>query len=965
MICNAPVVLLTTLLITLTTSSVSARKLHHQTGAAQVSVQPHQNAFISQQRQLTFVGKKAGEGYFSADGEWMVFQSEREEGNPFYQIYLADLKNGDVQRLSPGIGKTTCAWIHPDKTKVMFSSTHLDPHFAEKVEEELKARTQPSTHRYNWSFDDEYGIFEYTLKTKSLKKLTTAKGYHAEGSYSPDGQWIAFASNAHAYESTATKAEQDWLAADPSSMMEIYIMRADGSDLKRLTNHVGYDGGPFFSPDGRKITWRRFSEDGKKAEIYTMDVDGQNQKQITKLGAMAWAPYYHPSGDYIIFTTNILGYNNFELYVVDAEGKSEPLRVSYRNGFDGLPVFHPNGEQLSWTIKNEQGESQIYLANWNDAGVRQALKLPPPRGKGSNSHQSNSRAQSDFKVEKRLNWWVNFLASDELGGRQTGSREEQIWTSEVATYFKKLGLKSWYDEFEVLSGFKLGPDNRLSISVAAGTPTELILGKDFRPSIYSSSAKILPSDIVFAGYGLVVPGTATHKGIDHYGDTQLEGHWAMIIPGVPDALDTGDFARISSFTSLQHKILVAKQRKAIGVLVLTQAKSMTFNEKDFGDSLGIPVVFIQQASLRQALGPKAAQLAGWIKDANQDLNATPQVLDQVQIQSATELHAVKSKARSVIAWLETPGASQTVVIGAHGDHLGKGSSNKSLAKPGEESDIHHGADDNASGTAVVMELAAQMKRQSNLKRNYIFAIWSGEELGNLGSSHFLKAAQGKFGDITYAMNFDMVGYLRESLFVQGVGSSSIFRSIIEKESLSLGHNPPLSAVDDPYLPTDSRSFYLAKIPIIDFFTGSHPQYHTPRDTADLVNIRGLAAVARTGLRFLLTLDKVQDVPYVEVDAAKNFQGRRFTVYVGTIPSYPQDPAIIGAHLSGVAKGSPAERAGLRADDIIQKVGEFKVQSLEEYAFALRNLAPGRKVIFEVLREGKTLAIEVQTQKKEE
>jgi len=159
-------------------------------------------------------------------------------------------------------------------------------------------------------------------------------------------------------------------------MMDIFIMNADGSNVKRLTDIKGYDGGPFFSADGKKITWRRFAPNGQSAEIMTMNIDGSEQKQVTHLKAMSWAPYFHPSGDYLIFTTNKLGFSNFELYIVDTDGKRDPVRVSYIPDFDGLPVFSPDGKQLSWTHRNEKGESQIYISDWNDKKARELLGLP-------------------------------------------------------------------------------------------------------------------------------------------------------------------------------------------------------------------------------------------------------------------------------------------------------------------------------------------------------------------------------------------------------------------------------------------------------------------------------------------------------------------------------------------------------------------------------------------------------------
>ncbi|RYZ68616.1 MAG: biopolymer transporter Tol, partial [Proteobacteria bacterium] len=204
------------------------------------------NTTIANMRQITFEGPKSGEGYYSADGKKMIFQSERYPGNPFYQMYMVDLESGKTDLISTGKGKTTCGWIHPNMQKVMFSSTHLDPKATAKQLEEIEVRKKPVKGRYSWSFDDQYDIFTSNLKGKGLKRLTKEKGYDAEGSYSPDGKWIAFASNRSGFTEKLSDEDQKMFTQDASYMMDIYIMKEDGTQLKRLTTAKGYDGGPFF-----------------------------------------------------------------------------------------------------------------------------------------------------------------------------------------------------------------------------------------------------------------------------------------------------------------------------------------------------------------------------------------------------------------------------------------------------------------------------------------------------------------------------------------------------------------------------------------------------------------------------------------------------------------------------------------------------------------------------------------------
>jgi Tol biopolymer transport system component len=313
-----------------------------------------------------------------------VFQSEREPGNPFYQIYVMDFGSGDVKRISPGLGKTTCAFFRPGTDEILFSSTHHDPKSKPYQDEELAFRASGKERRYAWDYDPEMDIYAYSENSGALKRLTTAHGYDAEASYSPDGQWIVFSSMRDVYGRAVTEAEKKQLEVDPSYFAEIYIMRADGSGQKRLTSVAGYDGGPFFNHDGTRIIWRRFDERGLIADVFSMSMDGSDVKQITTFGSMSWAPYEHPSGAYILFASNKLGFENFEVFMVDSQGAREPVRVTYSDGFDGLPVPSPDGRQLAWTSSRSGGTGsagQLFLAQWNHEKALEAIKNAPPRKK--------------------------------------------------------------------------------------------------------------------------------------------------------------------------------------------------------------------------------------------------------------------------------------------------------------------------------------------------------------------------------------------------------------------------------------------------------------------------------------------------------------------------------------------------------------------------------------------------------
>jgi Tol biopolymer transport system component len=337
--------------------------------------------FISNARQLIYDGKRSGEGYFSKDGKRLIFQSEREEGNPFYQIYLLDLETGDVRRLSSGVGKTTCGFLRSDNQQAIFASTHLDPKAMEKQRLELEFRVSGKQRRYSWDYDESMDIFAVELDGGSTRRLTDAPGYDAEGSFSPDGSQIVFTSLREAFPLEKLSPEdRKRFEADPAHFGEIYLMNADGSDQRRLTHAPGYDGGPFFSPDGQRIIWRRFDPNRMNADIYTMKRDGSDVLRVTDFESVSWAPFYHPSGEYVIFTSNKFGFSNFELFIVDAQGKREPIRVTFTDGFDGLPVFTPDGRKLSWASgRAEDGTPQIFIADWDHKTAQRELTEAPLR----------------------------------------------------------------------------------------------------------------------------------------------------------------------------------------------------------------------------------------------------------------------------------------------------------------------------------------------------------------------------------------------------------------------------------------------------------------------------------------------------------------------------------------------------------------------------------------------------------
>ncbi len=490
---------------------------------------------VAHPRQLVFEGRRSGEGYFSSDGRQMIFMSEREPDNPFYQMYVMNMETGDTKRISTGLGKTTCGWFHPDGTRVLFASTHEDPEAESKQKEELTARENETGRRYEWAFDDKFEIYEVPLAGGTFTNLTNSPGYDAEGSWSPDGAKIAYTSNRRAYTEPMSPEDQALFEQDNGYMGDIYIMDADGGNVTRLTEEKGYDGGPFFSPDGRRIVWRHFDETGLLAEIWSMNVDGSDKRQLTRLGAMSWAPFYHPSGDYIIFNTNLHGFDNFELYVVDVNGEKEPVRVTFTPGPDVLPVFTPDGNQLTWvTRRGIEGLGQIFMADWDDAKARELLALAPEQGRVSYQGDGADLAAADLSSTtpeirpEDAQLHVEQLASGAMEGRLTGTKGEAAATEYVAETFEAIGLApagddGYYQPFEFTSGVTVGEQSAISFQFDDGTEIDPELDQEWRPLAFSKSGPANFSDLAFAGYGIVAPEDGDLPAYDSYGDLDVDG----------------------------------------------------------------------------------------------------------------------------------------------------------------------------------------------------------------------------------------------------------------------------------------------------------------------------------------------------------------------------------------------------------------------------------------------------------
>jgi Zn-dependent M28 family amino/carboxypeptidase len=447
---------------------------------------------------------------------------------------------------------------------------------------------------------------------------------------------------------------------------------------------------------------------------------------------------------------------------------------------------------------------------------------------------------------------------------------------------------------------------------------------------------------------------------------------ALVLRYVPEEVDPKRRQELNRYAGLRYKAMLAREHGAKAVLFVTGPTSPNKGEL-------VPASF--DASTANS-GIVAASISGNVADAlfqraGKDLKSLQSALDKdnphaesgftlpnVTVHLTTAVEHIRKDDRNVIAVLPPSGPperAEYVVIGAHYDHLGFGETG-AMQRKGEEGKVHPGADDNASGTAAVLELAAALAEERNAKpgefrRGIVFAFWSGEEIGMIGSSYFVEHPPFTLANVAAYLNFDMAGRLRENkLSLQGVGSSKTWRRLIEKRNVAAGFN--LSLQEDPYLPTDVTAFYPKGVPVLNFFTGGHDDYHRPTDTADKLDYDGLERIAKFARALVVDLAKSEERPdYVKVQRSEQPGGREtLRVFLGTIPDYATEVA--GVKLAGIRGGSPAEKAGLQAGDIIVEFGGQKVSNIYDYTYALDAAKIGQPVDIVVLRNGERVKITV-------
>ncbi len=880
-------------------------------------------------RQITFDGSRNGEGYFSRDGRQIVFQATRspenphEEENPFYQIFSLDLRDGALKRVTSGLGKTTCAFFRPDGKRMLFASTHLDPNAAKKQREETDFLKSGQKRRYEWDFDDHYDIFDAKPDGSDVRRLTEAVGYDAEASYSPDGKRICFMSNR-------------------DGDREIYVMDADGKNPRRLTQEPGYDGGPFFSPDGKWIVYRHFTPDDTQAEVMLMRADGSEKAQVTRLGAMSWSPYFHPTGRWIVFCSNKDGgFGNFELYLVRPDGR-DLTRITFTEGFDGLPVFSPDGKKLMWTSTRAGGKSQLFIADFVDPDSEAKPVASPslPVARPINA----DRVRRD----------IEFLASPVCDGRRTGTEGERKAAAYIEQQLRAAGLRDIrHQAFSFPSSVALGANNSLETSVAGRGE----LNQDFVPLALSANGEV-DGEVVFVGFCMKTEGYDSFAGVD------VKDKIVLALRYQPETEPLK--GKLRPFAPLRAKAMIARERGAKALLLVNGPNSLPEDklvplrsDGSFADS-SILAAHITRPLADKMLAAAGKNLKELQTALDQEPNPTAFALPNLRVKLRVDLKKENSEGRNIIAVL--PGQAknrndQVIVVGAHYDHLGHGGAG---SLDDTSTAIHAGADDNASGTAGVVELARHFTRYAGkLRRDIVFVLFSGEEEGLIGSTEFCKNPIVPLNRIVAMINMDMIGRSQDGrVAIEGAGSSSLWPRLVEQSAISSPLAVKLNI--DPNLPTDSATFYRNGVPALALFTGFHKDYHRPGDTAEKINLPAAAQILEITRRLVTDLATRPDPPrFTKVAEAAAPTGARegLRAYLGTIPDYTE-ANLAGVRLTGTKEGSPAAKAGMKAGDVIVKFGGKKITNIYDFTYALDGIKIGQPVEVVVTRDGKEITLTV-------
>ena len=579
-----------------------------------------------------------------------------------------------------------------------------------------------------------------------------------------------------------------------------------------------------------------------------------------------------------------------------------------------------------------------------------------------------STAYAQTATASKTRAHVEMLASPKLEGRQAGSEGERLAAEYIAGQLARVGARPLPGRSDMFATFEFTAGSRdagSSVSVTRGSGgAQGFSANQVQALSFSDDAEVT-GPVVFAGYGLVVP-EAQGFAYDSYATLDVKDKIVVVLRYFPEDADQKTRAILARYSDLRYKAMAARQRGARALLVVTGPRSpnagqvipMSFDTALAGS--GIPAASISGA-VADALFAGAQAPAKPLRDVQQELDSgNPHVagfaLPDVSATVKTAIVRERQRGRNVVAYLPatapvTGVEKPWIAIGAHYDHLGRGGNGNSLASKEEAGGIHHGADDNASGTAAVVAIAEAVSKQPR-RRNVVFALWSAEEIGLVGSAAFVAMPPVPLNELAAYINFDMVGRMQNNrLVVQATGTSPVWTRVLERANVAAGFD--LVAQPDPYQPTDVASFNLANVVSLSFTTGGHVDYHKPSDTAEKINYEDLDRIVDLAAAIVRSVGDTDAAPqFTKVDQPTSssrgtMAGVRVTT--GTIPDYATE--VKGLLLGGVVGGGPAERAGLMKGDIIIEIGGQTIANIYDYTYALELLKVDQPVKIVYTRGG--------------
>ncbi|HVN32144.1 MAG TPA: M20/M25/M40 family metallo-hydrolase [Thermoanaerobaculaceae bacterium] len=564
-------------------------------------------------------------------------------------------------------------------------------------------------------------------------------------------------------------------------------------------------------------------------------------------------------------------------------------------------------------------------------------------------------------AQARLSYDVHFLASGALEGRFSGSEGAKVAAEFIADRFRDLGLRpasedgGYFQHFSFIARVHPGPGNALAFAFPGATRTAKV-EEDFRPLSFSSSGTA-SGEVVFAGYGIHAPDLR----YDDYAGLDVKGKVVLVMRFSPDGDDPA--SKFQPHMALRRKASEARAQGAVALLVATGPVGATETvpvkisfDASFADS-GLPVLGISTPLAEALFAGHGFTLAELQQRMNERKEPASRPLGVNAVLTADVVQE-RADAVNVVGLLpgSDPGLSgEAVVVGAHYDHLGYGGEGSGSLAPDVHA-VHPGADDNASGTAGMLEIARRMVA-ARPERTLVFAAFSGEEEGLLGSSHFVQNPPLPREKIVAMLNLDMVGRPKPgpALTIGGYGTAAQWPGLVE--TLNKNHHLKLSTNKGGFGASDHSSFYAADIPVLFFFTGAHEDYHKPSDTADRLDYRRMAEVVGFAADLSLQVaDLAQRPTFQKVADEGTGERRSFKVRTGVIPEFGYEGS--GVKLSGVRGGSPADRAGLKAGDIVVQFGPREIRNIYDYMYALGDHKAGETVVLKVKRGNETLELPV-------